>query len=224
MNKTKAIIGSYVGVLVYAALVFIAAGKLAYWQGILYLMLALMGTTLNHVLVPAGSDITADRARGAKAGQTWDKRLLGLFFLVNIATFVLAGLDSGRYGWSGHVPLAITIAGAVLMMSGQVIFGVAKRENAFFSSTVRIQTERDHRVCDTGLYRLVRHPGYLGMFLSLLSFPLVMNSYWAVIPALLGAALLVLRTVLEDRFLVAGLPGYPEYASRTRWRLIPRVF
>ncbi|PKQ16425.1 MAG: hypothetical protein CVT67_04655 [Actinobacteria bacterium HGW-Actinobacteria-7] len=224
MNKAKAIVASYVGVLVYASVVFLGAWKLAYWQGLLYVVLALVGTTLSHVLVPAGSAITANRAREAQAGQEWDRRLLGVLFIVNLVTFVTAGLDSGRFGWSGHVPLTVTIAGAALMVAGQIIFAVAKRENEFFSSTVRIQTERYHRVCDEGLYSVVRHPGYLGMLMSLLAFPLVMNSYWAFIPALLGAALLVVRTVLEDRFLMGGLPGYPEYAAKTRWRLVPGIF
>ena len=165
MGKTRAIIASYVGVLLYAGLVFLGAWKIAYWQGLLYVVLALVGTTLSHILVPAGSTITADRAREAKAGQDWDRRLLGAFFLVNVVTFLTAGLDSGRFGWTGDVPVGVTVAGAALMLSGQVLFAVAKRENAFFSSTVRIQTERGHQVCDTGLYRFVRHPGYLGMLI-----------------------------------------------------------
>jgi protein-S-isoprenylcysteine O-methyltransferase Ste14 len=224
MGKTRAIIASYVGVLIYAGLVFLGAWKIAYWQALLYVVLALVGTTLSHILVPAGSTITANRAREARAGRDWDKRLLGAFFLVNVVTFLTAGLDSGRFGWTGDVPVSVTIAGAALMLSGQVVFAMAKQQNAFFSSTVRIQTERGHQVCDTGLYRLVRHPGYLGMLMSLLAFPLVMNSYWAFVPAGLGAALLAIRTVLEDRFLVDELPGYKDYTNRTRWKLLPALF
>jgi protein-S-isoprenylcysteine O-methyltransferase Ste14 len=224
MGKTKAIIGSYAGVLLYAGVVFLGAWRLAYWQGFLYVALAVVGTTLSHLLVRSDSDITIERARRARAGQTWDRRLLGGYFIVSIATFLIAGLDSGRFGWSGNVPLGVTIAGVVLMLLGQIIFAVAKRQNAFFSSTVRIQTERGHQVCDTGLYRFVRHPGYSGMLMSLLAFPLVMNSYWAFVPAFLGAVLLIARTVREDRFLMRELSGYHDYADRTRWRLVPRVF
>lgn len=224
MGTARAIIASYVGVLLYAGFVFVGAGKIAYWQGLLYVALALVGTTLSHLLVPAGSTVTADRAREAKAGRDWDRRLLVAYFLVNAVTFVTAGLDSGRFGWTGDVPIDVTVAGAALMLSGQVLFAVAKRENAFFSSTVRIQTERGHRVCDRGPYRLVRHPGYLGMLASLLAFPLVMNSYWAFVPAGIGAALLVARTVFEDRLLAQQLPGYADYTKRTRWRLLPLLF
>jgi protein-S-isoprenylcysteine O-methyltransferase Ste14 len=224
MGKMKAIIASYVGVLFFAGLVFLGAWKIAYWQGLLYLALALAGVTVSHLLVPAGSTITADRAREAQAGQDWDKRLLGVFFLVNIVTFVTAGVDSGRFHWTGDVPFGVTVAGAVLMLLGQALFAVAKRENAYFSSTVRIQTERGHQVCDTGVYGFVRHPGYLGMLMSLLAFPLVMQSYWAFVPAGIGAGVLVIRTVLEDRFLVEELPGYAEYTNRTRSKLLPGLF
>jgi protein-S-isoprenylcysteine O-methyltransferase Ste14 len=224
MDKTKAIVASYVGVLVYAALVFIGAWKIVYWQGLLYVLLALVGTTMSHLLVPAGSSITVERARNARAGQDWDRRLLGASFLVNVVTFLVAGLDSGRFGWSRSVPVSVTVAGATLMLLGQSLFALAKRQNAYFSSTVRIQTDRGHQVCDEGLYRSVRHPGYLGLLVSLLSFPLVMNSYWALIPAAIGAALLVGRIILEDRFLVAELPGYRDYTTRTRWKLLPGLF
>jgi protein-S-isoprenylcysteine O-methyltransferase Ste14 len=224
MTKINAIIASYVGVLFFAGLVFVGAWRITYWQGVLYLVLALAGTTLSHMLVPAGSAITVDRAREARLGLDWDKRLLGAHFLVTVVTFLTAGMDSGRFGWTGKVPVSVTIAGAGLMLLGQVLFAVAKRDNAFFSSTVRIQAERGHRVCDTGLYHFIRHPGYLGMLISLLAFPLVMNSYWAFVPAGIGVAVLVIRTVLEDRFLIDHLPGYTDYTTRTRKKLLPGLF
>ncbi|HYV48158.1 MAG TPA: isoprenylcysteine carboxylmethyltransferase family protein, partial [Myxococcaceae bacterium] len=80
------------------------------------------------------------------------------------------------------------------------------------------------RTCSRLLYRHVRHPGYLGMLVSLVAFPLVLGSYWSFIPAVLGVAVLVLRTALEDRYLTDHLEDYAEYAARTRWRLIAIVF
>lgn len=215
---------SYVGVAAYASLVFVGAGRLSYWPGVLYVSLAVAGTAISQLLVPAASDLAASRSREAGAGQEWDKRLLGAYFLVNVATLVVAGMDSGRFGWSGRVPAPVIVAGAVLMVAGQIVFALAKRENAFFSSTVRIQDERGHVVCDTGLYRFVRHPGYVGMLVSLLASPLVLASYWSFIPAVLGASVLVVRTAVEDRFLAMELPGYSEYQTSTKWRLVPGVF
>ncbi len=224
MDKIKAIVASYVGVIAYAGLVFVGAGTIRYWQGALYLLLAVLGTTLCHLLMRPGSELAVRRLREARCGQSWDQRLLGVFFVVNAMMFLVAGVDSGRFHWSGAVPLALTVAGAGLMLVGQLLFALAKRENAFFSSTVHIQMARGHRVCETGPYRWVRHPGYLGLLVALAGFPLVMGAYWAFVPAVLGAAILVMRTALEDRFLFVALPGYRAYAARTKYRLIPGVF
>ncbi len=224
MSKGKAVIGSYIGVLIFAIPIYIAGGKTHYWQANLYLIVAIVGTTLNHLLMPKGSDLTVERATRAREGLKWDRMLLLVIFLMNIATFVVAGLDSGRYKWSGSFPIAATAAGVCLMLAGQILFALAKRANAFFSSTVRIETERKHTVCETGLYKVVRHPGYLGMIISIIGFPLIMNSYWSFIFVAVSVALLALRTLLEDRFLKANLEGYAGYAQKTRWRLIPFIF
>lgn len=224
MRGAKAIVSSYVGVLIFAAFLFVGAGTLRYRQGLLYLVVSLAGTTLNHLLLPRGSTLTAERAERAAAGEGWDKRLLGAYALVNLSGFLVAGLDSGRFGWSGPVPVAVPIVGVVLTLVGQLTFALAKRENTTFFSTVRVREDAPHPVCQTGPYRLIRHPGYLGTLISQLAFPLVLESHWAFVPAVLGAALLVARTTLEDRFLRAHLPGYADYAARTRWRLVPGLF
>ncbi|MCC7513034.1 MAG: isoprenylcysteine carboxylmethyltransferase family protein, partial [Anaerolineae bacterium] len=94
----------------------------------------------------------------------------------------------------------------------------------FFSGVVRIQKERGHVVVDSGPYRLVRHPGYLGSVIGDLGIPLLLGSYWALIPALLTVGAVFVRAALEDKTLQDELPGYIEYARRTRYRLIPGVW
>jgi protein-S-isoprenylcysteine O-methyltransferase Ste14 len=96
--------------------------------------------------------------------------------------------------------------------------------NAFFSEGVRIQTERGHTVATAGPYRIVRHPGYVGAIVAELGTPCLLGSPWAFIPAVGSAVLYVLRTHLEDRTLLAELPGYDDYAQRTRYRLLPGVW
>ena len=222
MNQRKAIMSSYIGVAVMAGIIFLAGGRLRYWQALLYLALALLGTTITHLLAPPASDLAARRAAQARAGEAWDRRLMGFYFLLTIAAFVVAGLDSGRYGWTGALPLGATILGALLMVGGQLLFALARRENSFFPSTVQI--EAAHSVCSSGPYSVIRHPGYLGMAMALLAFPLVIGSLWAFIPVALALALLLLRVRLEDRFLAGQLAGYRDYASRVRSKLIPRVY
>lgn len=224
MRKWKVVLGSYAGTVVFAAPIFLGAGRVRYWQGLLYVLVALLGLTVNHLLVRRESDIVVARASRVREGEAWDKRILLAYFLVNVAMFGTAGLDSGRFGWSGRFPLGLTVGGVALMLAGQVLFALAKRENDFFLSTAAIQADRGHRVCVTGPYRIVRHPGYLGMTMTLVAFPLLLQSYWAFVPAAVGALLLVVRTGLEDRFLTERLTGYAQYATRTRWRLVPGVF
>ncbi len=224
VTRSKAVLASYVGVLAYSAFIFLGAWRLLYWQGLLYVGVALVGVTLNHLLVRKDSEITVERAARATAGEAWDKRILGAYFFVTLVMFVTAGLDSGRFHWSGDVSPWVTSGGVVLMVAGQLLFALAKRENDFFSSVASIQADRGHRVCETGPYRFVRHPGYLGMLLSLLAFPLVLQSYRAFVPTAIAAVLLFVRTSLEDRFLRERLSGYAQYATRVRWRLIPGVF
>lgn len=224
MSKVKAIIGSYTGVLVFACLLYIAGGRVQYWQATLYVIVAIIGTTLNHLLLPKWSDLTVERASRVHEGVKWDRVLLGVFFILNIVTFVVAGLDSGRFQWSGPVPWLATVAGVLLIMVGQILFALAKRANSFFSSAVRIETRRKHIVCETGPYSFVRHPGYLGMMISVVGFPLVMNSYWSYLPVIISVGILALRTCLEDGFLKAKLEGYTNYAQKTKWLLIPGLF
>ena len=96
--------------------------------------------------------------------------------------------------------------------------------NPFFEKTVRIQTDHEHRVIETGPYAYVRHPGYVGFAGWMLSTPLLLASDWAFIPALLAVIGFVIRTAFEDRMLRAELKGYSEYATRVRFRLIPGVW
>ena len=196
MGKYRAIIASYVGVLVYAAVPFIAAGSVRYGPGWLHLLVALAGTTLVHALCPASGEVAERRLREAGAGEPWDRRLVGAIFLMGLVASVIAGLDSGRHDWSGAVPGFVPVVGVVLMLAGQLLFALAGSENAFFSSTVRLQAERGHAVCESGPYRFVRHPGYLGMLVTQLAFPMVLASLWAFIPTGVGMALLLVRTSL----------------------------
>ena len=223
MNKTKSIVASYVGTAFFSLFIFISAWKLLYWQAILYFILSVIGTTLNHLVMPKNSTLTEERISKTEEGLEWDKKLLKLYFLVSLASFVVAGLDSGRFYWSKGLPVAVNVAGAIAMVVGQIVFAFAKRENAFFSSTVRIQNDKGHKVCNTGLYGFVRHPGYLGMIVSMLAFPLVMGSLYSGIPALICVAIMIARTILEDNFLKENLAGYEDYAKKTKWKLIPAV-
>jgi len=170
-------------------------------------------------------DLISERGRWFQAKDTkpWDKILAPLVGLGSILILVAAGLDR-YYGWSsGFAPGWKLVALAVLIL-GYLLGSWAIIENRFFAGTVRIQHERGHQVVSTGPYRLVRHPGYAGPLWSYLAIPVLLDSAWAFLPAILLNGALVLRTALEDKTLQAELPGYKEFARKTRYRLFPGIW
>ena len=110
------------------------------------------------------------------------------------------------------------------MSAGFVIVLWAMVANTHFESTVRIQEDRDHRVCSAGPNRIIRHPGYAGAILAVFGSPLLLGSGWALVPAVLTTILFIVRTFLEDRTLQRELVGYREYSEATRYRLLPYVW
>ena len=162
-----------------------------------------------------------EKMKGAKA---WDKLLAPLMALsVGFPPVIVAGLDH-RNGWSSPFPLWLGLLGFILILIGYAFAGWAFVENRFFSSVVRIQTDRGHVVCNSGAYRILRHPGYAGNILALIGIVFALNSLWTLIPAAVALFITVIRTELEDRALQAELPGYLEYAQRVRYRLIPWIY
>jgi protein-S-isoprenylcysteine O-methyltransferase Ste14 len=158
-------------------------------------------------------------------GKPGEDRLLRLFLLPFYLGFLaVAGLDAGRFGWSGQVPLAVQVGGlaAVAVAWGWVFWAVAV--NRFFAPAVRLQPEREQRVIASGPYGFIRHPTYAGVALSSLASSPALGSWWALLPALGCVVLLVRRTALEDRFLRAQLEGYADYAAKVRSRLLPGVW
>jgi len=112
----------------------------------------------------------------------------------------------------------------ILTILGHALVVWAMGANAFFSPLVRIQKERGHTVAIGGPYRLIRHPGYLGAIIFTVGIPLLLGSWWAIIPGLAADVLYILRTKLEDQTLVEELPGYQEYTQQTKYRLFPGVW
>jgi protein-S-isoprenylcysteine O-methyltransferase Ste14 len=157
-----------------------------------------------------------------RAPKAWDRTLMAGLVPAFVAQYVVAGLDY-RFGWS-HLPTAVRVAAFALVAAFYVLLFLVLRENAFLSRVVEVNPQAGHRVVTTGPYAWVRHPMYAGYVVWVLAAALALGSLPALVPALLIAAGVVVRTVLEDRTLRAELPGYADYASRVRFRLVPGVF
>jgi len=224
MERINFLIKGFVTNLVFTAILFISAGRLDYTQGWIFLSANLLSTLMNFFTIYKNSELLNERSKPGEGIKSWDKLLLGLSALVYVIIIVLAGLDSGRFQGALNFNWIVSISGVILLIIGQILFLTARSQNKFFSSVVRIQKDRGHVVCDTGLYKIVRHPGYLGMMISLMGLPLITTSIWSIIPTLIAIILLLIRTSLEDKTLINELDGYAGYTRKTRNKLIPLVW
>jgi len=222
--KTSYLIKHFFGTFIFFAIIFVSAGRINYPQGLIYVSIGLVMAILNYTVLRIDSELLKERSKPGEGTKKWDKTILGLSFLVTISMYIIAGLDSGRHHWSPDFHWSICLLGIILTASGQLLFLIAQKQNRFFSSTVRIQTDREHVVCETGLYTTVRHPAYLGSIIQASGFPLLFGSLWSIIPVCVLIILFVIRTVLEDRTLRNELKGYPEYSDKTRYKIIPFVW
>ena len=225
-NKTnilRVIVMTVVVVVVAPFLPMIISGQWDWWQAWGYALASILSFVLSRAIVArVHPDLIKERARFMEAKDTkpWDKILAPLLGIGSILVLLVAGLDRS-YGWSSPFSLIVNILALTGIVIGYAFSSWALVANRFFSGTVRIQTERGHHVVSSGPYRLIRHPGYAGGLLGYVLIPVLLDSLWAFIPAGLLAAVMVVRTALEDRTLQAELPGYAAYAQKTRCRLIP---
>lgn len=222
--KTNYIIKHLFGSLLFFAIIFISAGRIDYAQGLAYVAIGLFMVVLNYTVLRIEPELQKERSKPGEDTKKWDKAILGISFLVTILMYIIAGLDSGRYHWSPDFHWSFYLLGAILTTLGQLLFLIAQKQNRFFSSTVRIQINRDQSVCDTGLYKIVRHPAYLGSIIQSIGFPFIFGSVWSTIPICAMIILLIIRTNLEDRTLKNELKGYLDYSEKTRCKIIPYVW
>ncbi len=222
--KVKYLIKHFVGTFLFFTILFISAGRMDYWQGLIYVIIGLVMFFLNYTILRIDTELLNERSSPGEGTKKWDKAILGLSFLVTISMYMIAGFDSGRYHWSPEFHWSIYLLGIIMTIAGQLIFLIAQKQNEFFSSTVRIQTNREHDVCDTGLYRIVRHPAYLGSIIQLTGFPLLFGSNWSIIPICIMIILFITRTSLEDKTLKNELKGYLDYSDKTRYKIMPYVW
>mgnify|MGYP001011290101 CR=1 FL=1 len=192
-------------------------GWTAFWA---YVVVLVAGLMLHRVhVLRRNPGLWASRREVGAGSKAWDYAWnLGFWPLMALVPNA-AGLDFRLQAWLLHP--AWFVPGVVLLAGGLSLSAWAMGCNPFFEGTVRIQADRGHRVVEAGPYHVIRHPGYLGLCLWAMATPFLLLSGWAFLPALAVVAWVVLRTALEDRTLRRELPGYDDYARRTRYRLVP---
>jgi protein-S-isoprenylcysteine O-methyltransferase Ste14 len=213
------------GIGIMCTFLFIPAGTLKWWAAWIligiYFFAVYVGVAFLQIKDP---QLVKQRHQVNKDVKSWDKIIVTRFSLVFLPlTLITSGLDY-RFSWSSSFPVALQslalTAGILSFVSA--FWGISS--NTHFESYVRIQDDQDHKTISTGPYQYVRHPGYAGMALSVLTIPLTLGSWWARIPGGIAAILIVMCTVVEDRTLQAALEGYYECTKQVRFRLIPGIW
>jgi protein-S-isoprenylcysteine O-methyltransferase Ste14 len=209
------------------AVLLLSAGRWDWWEAWAYTglgLLVLLGSRAVMIIKYPDLALERSRAQDMDGVKHWDRFLMPFTALVGpLISWVTAGLDQ-RFGWSPDLPDGVQIAALVIIQVGSLLGTWAMLVNRFFSSQVRIQTDRGQTVVRAGPYRYVRHPGYAGGILSWLAAPVFFSSYWVAIPMIIVITASLIRTNLEDRTLMEELPGYQEYAREVKYRLLPGIW
>jgi protein-S-isoprenylcysteine O-methyltransferase Ste14 len=206
-------------------LIFGGAGRLNWTLGWIFVTAWIVPKLVFLVLLRwRDPGLLVERVTRHKNTQPYDRIILPIYFVFAFGTFVVASLDGGRSRWSGDVSIAWVVAAYIIYLLGNSLAGWAINSNPFFSAESRLQTDRAQKVTSTGPYRFIRHPAYAAAFLLWITTGLMLESWWALVPGFLAGLMMVIRTVLEDRMLIAELPGYAEYAQQVRYRLFPGIW
>ena len=208
------------GLLLVALLLFLPAGTILYPGGLLFLCLLFIPMLLLGILMLARARDLLRKRLDVKEKQGTQKGVVAVMGLVFLSGFVLAGLDF-RFGWS-KVPLPVVIVASVLFLVGYALYAEVMRENAYLSRTIKV--EEGQTVISTGLYAVVRHPMYTASTVMFLALPLILGSWYALIPFALYPVIMVVRIYGEEKLLTAELSGYEEYTRKVRYRLIPFIW
>lgn len=219
LNK-KASGGFLFLLLVMAALLFLPAWTLSYWQA--WAFLAVFGVSATAITVYLTKRDPKLLERRLHAGPTAEKetsqKIIQTVTAISFAGLLVVSALDHRFAWT-PVPPYVALGGDALVVFGFFIVFLVYKENTFASATIEVAPEQ--KVISTGPYKLVRHPMYMGAFLLLVGIPLSLGSLWGLLAIALMMPALIWRLLNEETFLVKNLPGYAEYQSTVRHRLLP---
>jgi protein-S-isoprenylcysteine O-methyltransferase Ste14 len=201
-------------------LIFLPAGSIKFWNGWMFVGALFIPMFFIFIyLLLRDPDLLAKRMK-TKEKEKVQRVYLVLSIIISFITFILPGLDF-RFNWSS-VPLSVVLISTLIMMSGYLMFFIVMKQNTYASRVIEIQNEQ--KLIDTGLYSFVRHPMYLAATILYGFAPLVLGSFYSLIPMAFIPILLVIRIWNEEKVLLNGLKGYDEYLKKVKYRLLPFIW
>ena len=208
------------GLALIGALLFLPARTFNYPGAWLFISLLFVPMMFIGALLFAKAPALLEKRLNNKEKEKTQQGIVALSGLMFPIGFVLSALDF-RFSWS-NVPFWLMIAASVSFLAGYGMYAEVMRENAYLSRTVEVQ--ENQKVISTGLYGVVRHPMYLATLLMFLPLPLILGSFWGLIPFAFYPVLIVIRLLNEEKVLTNELEGYAEYKTKVKYRLIPFVW
>jgi protein-S-isoprenylcysteine O-methyltransferase Ste14 len=218
----KWLLQTAIWIVAMGALLFASAGTLRWVAAWVFLgAMAVIGISCGLWLAWTDPALLTERMRPMLRDDqpAADKKFILTFGLVALIWLVTIGMDERMH--ASDVPVALQALGLAMLVISTCFIMWVMRENSFAATIVRLQPERGHRVVSTGPYAFVRHPMYSGTVLFFVGVPLLLGSWWGVAMSPLFVVLFAFRVAIEERVLIAGLPGYTDYAAQVRYRLVP---
>ena len=210
----------FAGVVMFALLFFLPAGTWNYWQAWMYIGVLIVPMLFVLAYFMKRDPELLERRMKMREERGQQRRIIGISVLFFILGYLLPGFDI-RFGWS-NMPAWVSIAAAVVMFLSYLLVFRTMQVNSFLSRIIEVA--ENQKVIDTDVYGIVRHPMYVGMVVLYVVSPVVLGSWWAVIPALVIIPVIVFRILDEEKALEQELPGYVEYKQKVKYRLIPFVW
>jgi len=206
--------------LIVVIILFIPAGSLSYWNGWLYLTALFVPMLFALIYLIIKDPVLLQKRMNIKEKDEAQKRYVKVSIIFLIITFIIPGLDY-RFKWS-DVPQWLVILAAIVMVLGYIMFVIVMMENSYASRVIEIQPNQ--KLIDHGLYSIIRHPMYLAASILYGASPIVLGSYYAMIPMMLLPIILAYRIINEEKLLIEGLEGYKDYMKKVKYRLIPHIW
>jgi protein-S-isoprenylcysteine O-methyltransferase Ste14 len=222
--SVKSLVRGVVDLAILCGVLFGIAGRVDWPAGWLIALLFTGHLVLSGWwLIRHDPELLEERLTTASNVPQWDRRIARGNRILLPVLLATAALDAGRFGWSS-VPMIVRAIGTAAVLAAIGVIWWCGVTNHFLAASSRIQSDRGHTVVRHGPYRFVRHPLYASRIVLMMGVPLTMGSWIALVPAVLLALLLVVRTSLEDRMLTTELPGYRDYAQHVPERLVPGLW
>jgi protein-S-isoprenylcysteine O-methyltransferase Ste14 len=211
-----------IGVVVFAAILFLLAGTTDYWQAWVFVIVFNFQLISQTVYLAIKDPALLERRKEvAPESESTMQRIVVIVGLLSLVGVILVSALDHRFGWS-QMSWVVPWIGEGLLVLSFVIYYFVFMENSFAASS--IQTFENQEVISTGLYAIVRHPKYVGDIIMSMGIPLALGSWWGLIFLIITFPMLMWRIVDEERLLKSDLPGYIEYTQTVRYRLVPYLW